>query len=29
MQATPSLENRPSTQLIDAMSFIEEFWDKK
>ena len=25
MQATPSLENKPSTQLIDAMSFVEEF----
>ncbi len=29
MRAAPSLENEPSTQLIDAMSFIEEFWGKK
>ncbi len=28
MQATPSLEKGPSTQLIDAISFIEECWDK-
>ncbi len=29
MQAAPSLENGPPTQLINAMSFVEEFWDKK
>ncbi len=29
MGAAPSLENKPSTQLIDVMILFEEFWDKK